>query len=420
MTCSYSAAAKAAYAAMKDCFKKSDCGDYWKLGNAFDTMTEYLRWWPATDSSLAQTVYKRYQVLLEPPICSKQRSDCWYDDFSWWGIASAKAFDPAYDSFFPASYKAQFQTIARETWTTVIKGKSNPDWTYKGAPNVWTNRDNGNPDKAYWDNKANWATPRFPKGVWQYDIFHVKREKCECSPGTSNPSDPNKADLGPFQNTVMNGLYWVLALRMYKFTKGPSALDAAKAEYEFLKAWFDEKLGPDSLLLSSTNPNDPTKLVRERVPTYAELDGIYPKVKRWAVDPGWCWGGDQGLILGGLVEYLNFANDQQIAAWAQMILGGVATRMVKEKVVQPYYPDTPPDDYQDYKCGNGVFMRYLLTSYVSPNSPIKVLIDQNKFNLRDVLLASAENACSAVAGDLFDNLNVLSTLTTAKALKIIT
>jgi len=65
-------------------------------------------------------------------------------------------------------------------------------------------------------------------------------------------------------------------------------------------------------------------------------------------------------------------------------------------------------------------MRYLRTSYVAPNSPIKVLIDSNKFGLRDVLLASAEDACTKTVGtDLFDNLKVLSTLTTAKALRII-
>jgi hypothetical protein len=41
------------------------------------------------------------------------------------------------------------------------------------------------------------------------------------------------------------------------------------------------------------------------------------------------------------------------------------------------------------------------------------------YHIREVLLASANDACESSPGDLFDNLNVLATLTTAKALGII-
>ena len=69
-------------------------------------------------------------------------------------------------------------------------------------------------------------------------------------------------------------------------------------------------------------------------------------------------------------------------------------------------------------------MRGLLYAYSQPNSPIKQFVD-NCARLHDVLLASANDVCEHFPKDLedpedlFDNFNVLATLTTAKVLGVI-
>ena len=75
MPCDYGDAAQNAYTTMVKCFQDPKCSDYWKLGNAFDSMTDYLRWWGGPDTALPGIVYDRYQTLVNPPN-SWNRSDC--------------------------------------------------------------------------------------------------------------------------------------------------------------------------------------------------------------------------------------------------------------------------------------------------------------------------------------------------------
>jgi hypothetical protein len=421
-TFDYSKVAETAYTNLKSYFDASqswgDYGNYWKLGNAFDTATDYVVYCGVPDSELAGLAYAKYQAVLE----KNPNSACWYDDYGWWGIASAKAFDPRYAAVF-SGQESNFQSIAWDCWGTMNTGKSNPEWKYKGAPNAWNNRDDGNPDQSYWNNPENWATPRFNdgpgsglQGVWQYDIFHEKRSTNECSP--SNPSDPNQCSLGPFQNTVVNGLYFVLAQRLLNAVAGDqSTLQPAKDLYGFLQAWFDMKLGNDSTLIRFASD---AVLVRERVTTYAMLpSGNYPALKEWNNTRDTCWAGDQGLIMSGLVDYLNInPQDPMCLSVSQAIVGGVVTHMTDLKGVIQYNYDEL-GDFGDYKCGVGVFMRYLLYAYNQPSSPIKALVDENQYNIKSVLLATANDACQSTPSDLFDNFNVLSILTTAKALGIV-
>ena len=421
MSCNYSQAAFNAYKNMVSCFKDSTCSDYWKLGNAFDSMTDFLRWWGGKDLALPGIVNDRYNALTSPT--NPHRTDCWYDDYGWWGIASAKAYDSAYGFFFDGDYQQKFQDIAQKCWTILNTGKPGEAWNYQGAPNAWTNRDNGQPDNNYWNQKANWSTPRFGngvgsglQGVWQYDIFHENRLN-ECSP--SNPSDPNKKVLGPYQNTVVNALYFLLALRLYNVAKDQSTQQPILDEYGFLKAWFSNALGNDSLLLSFGDTSvAPALLVRERVTTYAEIDGQYPPMQYFNKERDACWAGDQGLLIAALVEVQQMFHDPTAADTTLSILKGVVTKMIDPNgVILPYYGNM--GDYADYKCGEGIFTRCLLYAYSQPNSPLKAFVDNNENGIRDVLKVSADNACILNPQDLFDNLNILSILTTAKALGVI-
>jgi hypothetical protein len=78
-------------------------------------------------------------------------------------------------------------------------------------------------------------------------------------------------------------------------------------------------------------------------------------------------------------------------------------------------------DPDDYKSGVGVFARCLLYAYSQPHSPLKAPVDKNTDNIRAVLLATADHLCNQPSTeDLFDNLNLLSILTAAKVLGVIT
>src|SRR6185295_6007976 len=79
------------------------------------------------------------------------------------------------------------------------------------------------------------------------------------------------------------------------------------------------------------------------------------------------WCGDQGLILGGLLDYVQLANPSDPTAQSQAIsiAMGVLLHMVDaDSVVMPYSLDFDNhNDPGDYSCGSGVFWRYLLRGF---------------------------------------------------------
>ena len=203
----------------------------WQVGNVFDTLTDCVVRFPDVEPKPGATVaaaLERWGKI--------QGSMCWYDDYGWWGIASAKAFDDKYAAVF-GSNRSKFQQIATDCWDVMHTGKPDtykPPYKYKGGPMVWENRDEGS-QPGYFTAPETWAVPRFSGGVWQYDMFKDERTNPpDCSPSSSNPSDPNCCLLGPFQNTVMNGLYLALALRLQLQGKGTGTAEAAKSELAFL------------------------------------------------------------------------------------------------------------------------------------------------------------------------------------------
>ena len=336
-------------------------GNGWQVGNVFDTLTDFVFYFPdaePTPGAVVQAAYERWGKI--------QGSMCWYDDYGWWGIASAKAFDDKYANIF-GPYRDEFQQIATDCWKTMHTGKPNKPYSYKGGPNVWENRDP--PD--YFTSPAGWAVPRFPGGVWQYDMFENERkDPPDCSPPSSNPSNPKTCLLGPFQNTVMNGLYLVLALRLAQQGLVDGTVEAAKDEMSFLNGWFNLQ-GDESLLQRFKHP-DKSTLVRERVATYASQDGnkTYPPVEGYEAGGQWC--GDQGLILGGMVDYLTIVPTDPLAEnRAVSITRGVIFHMVDDLGVMPFSAGfNDQGDPDDYSCGSGVFWRYLLHAF-SQNADLR-------------------------------------------------
>ena len=416
----YISEAKETFAKLLPIFEEP--ANAWQLGNVFDTLTDFVLRYPDAEPTKGAVVSAAWKQLLQ------LKGMCWYDDYGWWGIANAKAFDDKYASVFGTT-RQQFQQSATHCWDIMYTGKPdsyNPPYKYKGGPMVWENRDEGN-EPGYFSKPDTWAVPRFSGGVWQYDLFKDKRKNPkDCAPDNANPSNPNTCRLGPFQNTVMNALYFVLALRLALQGKGNGTSAAAETEKAFLEAWFS--LGGDESLL--WHNADQCDLVRERVQTYAycEEKKSYPLVQGHNAKGAWC--GDQGLILGGLLDYLSLRGpaaslpadplaESRAISIARAVL--CTPEMVDALGVMPYSPEfDDQNDPDDYSCGTGVFWRYLLRGFEQNSAlrteVLKWVADDPENN---AIFKSAENVFTPRKpndNELFVNFNIVSTLLTASVI----
>jgi hypothetical protein len=382
----------------------------WRVGNVFDTLTDYLLRFPDAESSPGKVVELAWSQWKSPNV---QNSMCWYDDYGWWGIASAKAYLDEYTSIF-SEHRSDFQNLAVECWNVMHCGKPDKPYSYKGGPNVWENRDEGSVP-GYFTNPDTWAKPRFPKGVWQYEMFKDKRLKPqECS--FINPTDPKTCEpnkLGAFQLTVMNGLYFVLALRLGALGKG--AENAFEDERQFLQQWFFDPTQADDQLLWHL-ADGTSVLVRERVSTYAQLNNQFPPVQDY--DPRAAWCGDQGLVLGGLLDYLQVhPSDPDAQSLPGKIVSGVFSELADgQKVVQPMTPAMQGKDDEDYDCGSGVFWRYLLGGFrqnAALRTEVLKLVAADPENNAIYKSAAAAFNGNSPGDELFKDFNILAALTAA-------
>jgi hypothetical protein len=405
----------------------NDSNNYWQLGNCFDTMTDYLMVAGpgAADPGLAKMVQRRFD---EPAV---QAYAGWYDDYAWWAIAAAKAYDTRFARIF-GEYAGAFTGIAQACWAVVDIGKG--DGVHLGAPAAFTNRDNQtmftNPPAI----PSYWVTPRFDlgrgsglHGVWQYDIFANKREAPnwygppEGEP--TNPSWPPHTWLGPYQLSVVNALYLLAAVRLEQAHRDnravPSAALQMADEYGFFKAWFgfDPARPIDASQSLLEVFGEGYLAVRERVGTYAQLNGRFPQVENW--DPLTSWAGDQGMIINALSGYnrLHPGDAMPADVIPRLVYGYIKYMTNSAGDPQPYYPITGnklDQDYPDYKSGIGVFMRGLLQAYLTPGSPVIPMVPASGFQV--FLREAVRWATAFKQEDLFDSLNVLATLTAAMAM----
>jgi hypothetical protein len=390
--------------------------NYWQLGCCFDTMTDCLRILGATtDPGLPRLVLSRYHST----------SGAWYDDFAWWAIASAKAYDPAFAVLF-GELAGSFTGIAQGCWAVLDQGMN--DGVHNGAPQVYENRDN----ESFFTNPPvvpeYWVTPRFDTGrgsglhgVWQKDIFAQARESPNWTGPPDydpNPSIPSIANLGPYQNTVVNALYFLAAVRFEQARMThpgiPATAQQAIDEYGFLHTWMGfnpaQPVEPGKTLLNEEF-KDETALVLERVSSYAMHNGVYPQVENW--DARTSWAGDQGLMISALAGYYQMRSDPVIPPLLRALLLGYVRHEVDENgVPQPYYPITDNKlagwDPEDYACGVGVFMRGVLQAAGISGGPVEAVVKGPEFQA--FLRKTVAWARTAKPGDLFSSLNVLATL----------
>jgi hypothetical protein len=445
--------AKNAYEGLKKRLASYD--NYWQIGCCFDSMTDYLlEFGIEPDMQMLELILSRYAKL----------EGGWYDDYAWWAIAAAKVWDPDYRIFFEG-HLVDCAWIASTCWDVVENGKA--DKTHFGAPNAYDMRDKE--DSSNWNNPpthhpAYNVDPRFHgekgsglRGTWQYDIFSIQRsglnwkgpkEPVPCTnpsyPGATRTElskcnsliPPSKLPFwaGFYQLTVMNALYFLLALRLEQVRskppgppdQPPDASQGLSDEYGFLTAWFGwDQLHPvtaDESLLRNLG-NDTAILVGERVSTYAKAtDGTFPPVQYWSKQRSWA--GDQGLILNALTGYLLFRGDDaanNIRNLIPKLIDGYVTYQLRQGQPQSCYPDPNEEvfgvDHSDYLSGIAVFMRGLYQAYRPADSPVRQKAKDNDFQ---VFLAR----CGTWARDFnsftepFDYLNVLATATAVHAMII--
>lgn len=326
----YRAAAKQRFGILKGNFPLS--ANFWRLGYSFDTIVDYLTTSPADATGFGQIALDRYTQSS-----GTWAPHPWYDDFGWWGIAGLKASQQP-DLF--GDLTEQFKAVALACWYGMDSK----------APYVWDRAD---------QQQFRAMQPRFEGGVWNSDWHDDETEDCSRRCNPLRPCD----GLCGFQNTVTNGLYLVLAARLVLYLpRTPDYLSQAKREYEFLKTWFRAPQ-VDPLLKHIALDK---AVVRERVTAYCSGE------KPWAYDEAMAWAGDQGLILGGLVDSMSIVKKpssdyDEMRDTAMVILTGTTDYLVDKTsgLLQPWTPGMGPPggDTWDYLTGIGVFMRYLLYAY---------------------------------------------------------
>ena len=307
--------------------KQNYPSSFWKLGNSFDTMIDFL---DNIDNSsaddVAKTVVEKYRQLLfaPPPGGLGGYDNAWFDDFGWWTIATHRAVEKP---FFNQESKTQFRGFMSECWKRFTEN----------APYVWERRKPGTFDD---------CRPAVDGGVWNEYWLGT-------SPNYPGPkgADPTKESLEGIQNTVTNALYLIAAQRLG--ITDPQAKAAAQREFGFLNTWLFE-VERDPLWWPQARPN--AALVRERVSHFfngKDAPGF---------QTDWAWTGDQGLILGALTDRMNL-DRQNLLRSAEQLLVGAQYCLVEDAGMLRNWSASgriPDGDSSDYGTGAGVFWRYML------------------------------------------------------------
>jgi hypothetical protein len=230
--------------------------------------------------------------------------------------------------------------------------------------------------------------------------------------------DPDNEYFAGVQNAVTNLVYLISARRI-----GDD--NAADRQYGFLSAWFDPKdiQGKKTIpLLRRERPSKPANgadrvLIHERVTGFKDAKGnlkdapaFYnpgtPGAPRW----DWFWAGDQGLLIGALVDRIRAkpAEKNEHLELIGKILAGVGGKLVLNNKLLSYHGEDPSGYEPDYGTGKGVFWRYLLYAWSNGGPDVQTKIKASK--ILDVLKASATDSGS---NDYIELINDIAALAAA-------
>jgi hypothetical protein len=310
--------------------------DFWHAGNAFTTLIDYFVQLDPKNPSLS-TLPQQTLASFDQHYNERDPNDpyrkWWFDDFTWWGVAFLRAADEA-------------ATIGLDSGVCLNRAITCWNLTKEGT-GVWDRAD---------QTKYRLYGPRFPGGCWNRDY---------AAPYGNLPDPP--WSVGGRQNTVTNGQYLVLSLRCaLADPQVPDFRTAAMTTWTWFQSWNGDGVSIDQKLLATL---DGSVIYRERASTYARQDGSYPPDTSY--DPQRYWAGDQGILLGALVDWaqLDYKNAPFYRSQAQALLRGVLATLQDPKNILLAWPSGLFDpDPGDYQTGPGVFMRYL--KYAVQKDPV--------------------------------------------------
>ena len=377
----------------------------WRTAWAMDTILDYFA---------ASGVDSRPYGVAAIGALDPTQAGNWWDDFGWIGIAALRAAEQG----FAPQRRDDFLKIAINAWAymygpgwslqpgaAIYPFRELPGWgpfadghpNNIGAPNVGKRIGQTRPNPSPPPNA--WMMPRrTPGGAWNSPITANDYP----DPVPSRQSQWWRSYLNPVQNTVTNGLYALLSLRLHRASRNPafasvfraSALNASACASAWSEqiVWFDQWMvgtpQADQSLLMALPAG---ALVRERVSTFqpvgpnAQLywDAMYRSTLAWT--------GDQGLLLGalreaqgawpggvtpkvlglypGLIEGV-FKNAYQPRNYGA-VSGDFPMPWLDTASASPYDAPSPGNDDGDYQTGVGVFMRYLLQAWRANPMPLQ-------------------------------------------------
>ena len=310
----------------------------WYQGNALDTLIDYVS--ITQDQERGKDLGEKIAELW----AAAEQEGAWWDDFGWWGIAFLNA-------------ARNFEILAQEDASEYLGNAADCLENHMDkATEVWRLAYAPPCDVCITQPPASWYRyePRFPGGVWNAAFAGLTPGPQQgCNPNLAEPPpDPNNpipvgtpgdfcSLLSPVQNTVTNGLFMVLNARYYmqNLAVQEDRSEQTLAIYEWFRGWMD--VPDEATTLCSGNQvkpsllNGETGLVRERVGTYArdmtQSSACFTRVKWY--EPELSWAGDQGIVLGGLVDVLNSGLTEDrfwLTSRALGILSGVMNHMTKK------------------------------------------------------------------------------------------
>jgi len=310
----------------------------WYQGNALDTLIDYV------SITLNKKEGSRLGGYISDFYIARLNEGNWWDDFGWWGIA-----------FLNAARNHNIlggkETDYMENATRCLEDRMDQ------GTRVWAMANEGDCIPCINASPPEWYRfePRFSGGVWNAAFAGLNtgtptQQKCRPSVAGIPLGTPEDycSLLTPLQNTVTNGLYLVLNTRYY--LQNPEIRekrrDRTLAIYGWLKNWMDVEDKAVSLCpvskgkpapLNKIKPsllNSETGLLRERAGTYVQdatqSPACFTGVKWYEQDLSWT--GDQGIVLGGLVDILNSGlteDNQWLLEKATGILDGVRDHLTK-------------------------------------------------------------------------------------------
>jgi hypothetical protein len=305
--------------------------DFWTRANTFDACLGFisaaLARWPG-DSEIAKRANATMDLIKTDCDYFEKTvggSGIWVDDYGWCGNASLTAYTYLSTISGSQDLAARFLDVARSCAANLYK----TGWDPSGSP----------------------------------------------VPGGCRNSTTQEAGV---KNTVTNASFLLLSARLTGLSTGDAnalRLHLAQTYYEY--QWFDawcsnatykylQHFGDGFMALVQERPHYP--------PDYMGED--HPK---W--EPGWAWSADQGLVMGGFVEFARLLDNAEIVStlrsiapdadpsalktqllsYANNLAGGAKGSLFdRDHVLQEApFRSSFDDDPKDYVCGRGVLLRYL-------------------------------------------------------------